>query len=258
MSNLIRNISRASKIQLAENKAKDKKIEEARKAHKDELLKTDPAYAIAVDYSAALDGVLSGDRDVLDVVREFEDRINAAQAGGAVSPVFSTIKQQLPKISDLGLLAANKVDIEDVIAATESKKSEQNKPGDNIIPDLQKKLDAETDPEKKKALQAKIDAVDKGESDECSATDNEKKKKKFMKKEGGIDPSGKAFKDGKNNAESGGSIDENPYEVGSDEYNNWEEGHDAREVEKGESKKPEQVTFKTGIMNLVNKNSWNY
>lgn len=134
MKSLLNNLKNARKqCEIRANKLSD----ESSRVHEEavaELASNDPGYQLAVDWSKALSDINAGTRDALDVSREFEDRTQALVDKGVDSPVIPQINQSLPKITDLGLVAAFKQQIDQLLKeSVEAQKSEKNyKVGDTF------------------------------------------------------------------------------------------------------------------------------
>jgi len=84
----------------------------------DEMEASDPAYAIGVEWSQALDKVLSGELDPVDMDAMFRAKVEEASEAGSSSPILAAIEQQLPKITAPGHIAAFKQEIDDVLGST--------------------------------------------------------------------------------------------------------------------------------------------
>lgn len=100
--------------------------------------RTTASVSIAKEWLSALKDIVANKADALKVQADFEKRIDAEVAKGDYSSIYSQIRQQMPDIMDLGLVAANIESIEKWLrqdttrSMAEEKESANEAMGDNM------------------------------------------------------------------------------------------------------------------------------
>jgi hypothetical protein len=91
------------------------------------------AVGIAKDWLEALKKLVANEADALEVTADFTNRIGKAVEGGDLSDIYAQIKQQMPDLTDLGLVAANMQSIEQWLKQDGNRINESKTADEGII-----------------------------------------------------------------------------------------------------------------------------